>query len=241
VREHGPVGVVLKAVKGWVGCLHGNQEGIAPGVRAKGRIQTSFEITMLANLLFLAIGVASVTPAFETLAATSSVASAIPNASSIIGLTVAGYQGWFATPGDDDNNGWIHWGQLKAGTGIQEDYWPEMKEFTAPEKHVAPGYMNKDGSQAELFSSDNAATVLRHFQWMEAYGIDGVAVQRFGVEMTAVRRNRILNYTVAAAKKTNRVMYVEYDLSGMKEADIVAELTKDWAKLVGEGITSNPR
>ena len=50
--------------------------------------------------------------------------AAPPNASSIFGLTVAGYQGWFATPNDDDNNGWVHWGPLKDGTGIMEDFWP---------------------------------------------------------------------------------------------------------------------
>ena len=69
---------------------------------------------------------------------------------------------------------WVHWGPLRNGTGIQEDFWPDMAEFTAAEKHVAPGYTNVDGSPAHLFSSDNRATVLRHFQWMEAYGIDGV-------------------------------------------------------------------
>ena len=29
-----------------------------------------------------------------------------PNRSSLLGLTVAGYQGWFGTPNDDDNNGY---------------------------------------------------------------------------------------------------------------------------------------
>jgi hypothetical protein len=159
----------------------------------------------------------------------------------MLGLTLAGYQGWFATPNDDDSNGWIHWGPLKDGTGIQEDFWPDMKEFTAPERHVAPGYTNKDGTPAELFSSDNNATVLRHFQWMEAYGIDGVAVQRFGVEVGAMRHKRILGYIKSAAAQTGRVFYVEYDLSGMHEADIVSTLTKDWAMLVQEGITNSPR
>lgn len=35
-------------------------------------------------------------------------------------------QGWFATPDDDDDNGWVHWGNLAHGTGIEEDFWPEM-------------------------------------------------------------------------------------------------------------------
>jgi hypothetical protein len=130
---------------------------------------------------------------------------------------------------------------LKAGTGIEEDFWPELTEFTDSEKHVAPGYTNKDGSPAQLFSSDNANTVMRHFQWMEAYGIDGVAIQRFTVEMNAARHNHVLDYSVAAAEKTNRVLYVEYDMSGMKEADLVPALTKDWEILTQKGITSHPR
>ena len=67
--------------------------------------------------------------------------------------------------------------------GIQEDYWPEMREFSAAERHDAPGYLNADGSTAQLFSSDSAAAVLRHFQWMQAYGIDGAAVQRFATSI----------------------------------------------------------
>ena len=160
---------------------------------------------------------------------------------SMIGLTLLGYQGWFATPGDDDNNGWVHWGKLANGTGIMEDYWPQMDEFSAAEKHIAPGYVHLDGSQAYVFSSDNAATVTRHFQWMEAYGIDGVAVQRFGVEVGAVRHKRVLNYSLAAAVQTGRVLYVEYDLSGMKETDIVETLRSDWAALVADGVTTHPR
>lgn len=121
-----------------------------------------------------------------------------------------------------------------------------MAEFTAAERHDAPGYTNKDGTPAELFSSDNTETVLRHFQWMEAYGIDGVTVQRFAVELktphSALRMNRRVNHTLAAAEKTGRVMYIEYDLTSMKEADIVATLTKDWAMLTESyGVTKSPR
>lgn len=106
---------------------------------------------------------------------------------------------------------------------------------------MAPGYFHPNGTQAALFSSDSRATVARHFQWMEAYGIDGVAIQRFGVEVGAARHKRVLNYSLAAAAVTARVLFVEYDLSGMHEADIVPTLTKDWAALVAEGVTSNPR
>lgn len=166
-------------------------------------------------------------------------------ADSMLGLVVAGYQGWFRTPDDDDNVGWVHWTKIRGRLDpslISEDYWPEMREFSAAEQHPAPGFTHPDGTQATLFSSDNAQTVLRHFQWMQQYGIDGVAAQRFGVELQDRSRLRVLSHTMNAAQQTGRVVFVEYDLSGMQEADIVPQLTQDWQMLVGKlQITSNPR
>jgi hypothetical protein len=37
-------------------------------------------------------------------------------------------------------------------------------ELTKDERFAAPGFTHPDGSPAELFSSDNAATVQRHFE-----------------------------------------------------------------------------
>jgi hypothetical protein len=154
--------------------------------------------------------------------------------STMVGKVLAGYQGWFRTPDDDDRRGWIHWtkrtGSLDPSL-ISEDYWPEMSEFTAPEQHAAPGFTNPDGSQANLFSSDNYQTVLRHFQWMQAWEIDGVGVQRFLSESSEQSRLRVLNYTLSAAVATGRIVFVEYDLSGMSESDVVSGLQRDWQLL----------
>ena len=116
-------------------------------------------------------------PAWASLARVDYDAPPVPNASSLVGLTVCGYQQWFRAPNDTaTNEGWTHWGNgvgaLHNGTGIEEDYWPDLSEFGDDEKFAAPGYKFADGSQAYLFSSINARTTLRHFQWMEAYGID---------------------------------------------------------------------
>jgi hypothetical protein len=54
-------------------------------------------------------------------------------------------------------------------TLISEDYWPDMSELAASERHPAPGFTLSDGSPATLYSADHAATVLRHFQWMQAW------------------------------------------------------------------------
>ena len=172
-------------------------------------------LPVLALLAPLAWAAAS-PPAWASLARVDYDAPPVPNASSLVGLTVCGYQQWFRAPNDTaTNEGWTHWGNgvgaLHNGTGIEEDYWPDLSEFGDDEKFAAPGYKFADGSQAYLFSSINARTTLRHFQWMEAYGIDGVALQSFG---PLGLDHEILNHTLAAAAATNRVAYVEYDLSG---------------------------
>jgi len=115
-----------------------------------------------------------------------------------------------------------------------------MNEFSAAEQHVAPGFTYPNGTQATLFSSDNAQTVLRHFQWMQAWAIDGVGVQRFGTELNDKSRLRVLTYTLDAAVKTGRALFVEYDMTGMQESSIVNDLTEDWKNLVDNlKITSN--
>ena len=159
------------------------------------------------------------------------------DASSMLGKMVVGYQGWFRTPNDDDDFNWAHWtrswGNMAAGL-ISEDFWPQMDEFTAAERHAATGYTYPDGSQAELFSSDNARTVLRHFQWMEAYGIDGAGVQRFtnGLNSPSADGYRVLSHVRSAANQTGRTYFVEYDMTGTPENQLVSNIANDWHTLV---------
>ena len=51
--------------------------------------------------------------------------------------------------------------------------WPDVSEYGPQERFIAPGFTYSNGAPAELFSSDNPATVQRHFEWMRDYGIDG--------------------------------------------------------------------
>jgi len=97
---------------------------------------------------------------------------------SLNGKVICGYQGWFRAPGDPSGRGWDHYA-LDNFTDLTVEMWPDMLEYTDKEKYPVTGWKYADSSQAYLFSSANKRTVLRHFQWMEAYGIDGVAVQRF--------------------------------------------------------------
>jgi hypothetical protein len=123
---------------------------------------------------------------------------------SLTGKVICGYQGWFRAAGDPAGSGWGHY--------VHEDFsdltvemWPDMLEHTEAEKYPVPGWKHADSSQAYLFSSANKRTVLRHFQWMEAYGIDGVAVQRFisGGNLDLPRESlRIPRYASEAASRT---------------------------------------
>src|ERR1700761_8356262 len=98
------------------------------------------------------------------------------DASTLRGKVMCGYQGWFRCPGDASKLGWIHYarGGKLTPTALTFEMWPDMRELGKDDRFPAPGFTLPDGSPAELFSSDNAATVERHFEWMRDYGIDGV-------------------------------------------------------------------
>ena len=150
---------------------------------------------------------------------------------------LCGYQGWFRCPGDPADEGWRHWGRnpkkLTPRT-LTVEMWPDMAEYTAEEKYPAPGFTHPDGSQAHLFSSAHPLTVKRHFQWMEQYGIDGVFVQRFLVNLGNPTFDRVLGHVRASAAETGRVYAVCYDLTGVPKERIHDLLVMDWKRLVDE-------
>ena len=89
------------------------------------------------------------------------------------GKVMAGYQGWFRCPGDAAGKGWVHWsreGKRIAPETLTFEMWPEMSEYG--ERFAAPGFTYPDGKQAELFSSDRAATVLKHFEWLQHFVVE---------------------------------------------------------------------
>jgi len=153
------------------------------------------------------------------------------------GKVMCGYQGWFGAPGDGSpKSGWRHWtkhpGPL-ADDNAKIDLWPDVSELT-PTERFTTGFKLPDGSPAEVFSSYKKPTVLRHFQWMQDYGIDGVFVQRFA---NSVRTARNLDYcnTVLAncregANLHGRAYAVMYDLSGLP-AGHIEDVMNDWRAL----------
>lgn len=150
-------------------------------------------------------------------------------------LVMAGYQGWFAAEGDDSDRGWYHYkSHCGFGPGCSTiDFWPDMSEYD--KKYVAP-FKHADGSDAYLYSPYDEESVDLHFQWMKEYGIDGVFMQRFVVEIKESNPqgkrhfNKVLENALKAAKKHGRAIAVMYDLSGSSPED-VAYVAQDWAEL----------
>ena len=184
--------------------------------------------------------------ALKPLNSTSSV-----DTTSVRGKVMCGYQGWFRCPGDAAAMGWVHWsrdGRRIAPELLSFELWPDMTEYSPAERYPAPGFSYPDGRQAELFSSDCAATVLRHFAWMRDYGIDGAWLQHFLVDLPGGRqpnrypsRLRVLNHVRAAAQKTGRVWALSYDIADMPPEQIFDVLTADWKKMVDDHVIDDPR
>jgi hypothetical protein len=161
------------------------------------------------------------------------------------GKVLCGYQGWFRCPGDASGQGWRHWsrdGSKITSESLTVEMWPDMTELTSDERYPVPGFTNPDGTPASLFSSDNARTVGRHFEWMADHDIDGVLVQRFLVNVGDPSFDRVLGFARDAANRTGRVFAVCYDMTGTPEDRIDETLSSDWKKLVDASrLTDDPR
>jgi hypothetical protein len=142
----------------------------------------------------------------------------------VVGKVTVGYQGWFACKGDGSPfNGWWHQSPSSSGQSIKS--WPDMREYT---KTYATQYANLgDGQPATLFSDFDQSTVDVQFLWMQQYGIDCAALQRFnptggeGPVRDSVTR-RVRN----AAEKYSVKFYIMYDVTGWSSAQ--TQLKTDW-------------
>jgi hypothetical protein len=134
---------------------------------------------------------------------------------------MCGYQGWFGAPNDGSpERGWRHWtkngGPLEDGNA-KVDLWPDVSELDESQRFLT-GFKTEGGSPAKVFSSFQRPTVLKHFQWMQDYGIDGVFVQRFANGLknpTSLEHcNTVLANCRDGANIRGRTYAVMYDLSG---------------------------
>ncbi len=158
------------------------------------------------------------------------------DATTLDGKIMCGYQGWFRCPDDGTNSAWQHWSRRPEITphSLTFQMWPDLSEFTPSEKYAVPGMTYPGGSPAYLYSSVHQKTIQRHFQWMQQYGIDGVFVQRFLVNLRQPSFDTILKHVRTSAEDTGRTFAVCYDLSGYPAQRIVGRLTDDWKQLCDE-------
>ncbi len=157
---------------------------------------------------------------------------------------LCGYQGWFRCPGDGTNEGWLHWSRRRNVTAdsLTVEMWPDLSEFGEREKYVVPEFTTPDNQPACLFSSADASTVDRHFQWMQQYGIDGVFLQRFLVNLEKPSFDTVLSHVRTAAQKSGRTYAICYDLSGTPKERLYDSLVNDWKRLVDdEHVTRDDR
>jgi hypothetical protein len=152
------------------------------------------------------------------------------------GKIVCGYQGWFTTPTDGAERGWTHYsrkGRFEPGH-CSIDLWPDVRDLDEDERFDTP-FRHANGSVAQVFSSHNTGTVVRHFEWMREFNIDGAFVQRFAVETRDPRALRHCNQVLAScregANRHGRTYAVMYDLSGL-QAGGIQHVIDDWKLLV---------
>ncbi|HYZ83646.1 MAG TPA: glycoside hydrolase family 71/99-like protein [Bryobacteraceae bacterium] len=155
---------------------------------------------------------------------------------------LVGYQGWFTCP-QDGTGRWTHWSRgVPTPETLTIDLYPDLREFEPDELCEIPG-MTIGERPAYLFSSRNAKSVRRHFQWMKEYGLDGVLVQRFVGEIRGKRAGGevVLKNIMAAAEEFGRTFAIEYDISGGNPETFAQILKEDWAYLVDEvKVTAHP-
>jgi hypothetical protein len=177
--------------------------------------------------------------------------AAVIDATTLRGKVLCGYQGWFRCPGDTAGQGWIHWSRESeriAPETLTFEMWPDMTDYPTDERFAAPGFSSAEGAPCYLYSADQAGTVLRHFQWMRQYGIDGVWLQHFLVDLPGgpledryPSRRRVLDHVRAAASQTGRVWAIAFDVAGISTDKMFDVLTNEWRKLVSDGVTQDER
>lgn len=167
--------------------------------------------------------------------------------STLTGKVMCGYQGWFGAPGDGrSETNWRHWtkhgGDFTDGNA-KVDLWPDVSEL-APDQRFPTDFKLPDGRPADVFSSFEKATVLKHFQWMHDYGIDGAFVQRFATGLfnspSLEQCNTVLANCREGANRYGRAYAVMYDLSGL-DAGQIDRVMDDWRTLRQKmAITDDP-
>ncbi len=158
------------------------------------------------------------------------------------GKVMVGYQGWFRTPNDPYDEGWIHWGDMNQGR-FTTDMWPDNSAYDAEDLDKAADVKTLSGKPGYLFSPGWPEVVRTQFGWMRDHRIDGAFVQRFVGGLYAVNGHPewVLGNVRAAANQQGRIWAVEYDVSGCPDDKLLEMLKKDWTWMVDEfGLKKDP-
>jgi hypothetical protein len=163
-------------------------------------------------------------------------AALTPAPGDVVGKVTVGYQGWFSAAGDASPvNAWGH---------QNLEMWPDTREYTNTyagdpfnQGGVGQAPFNGNlgnGQPAKMFSSYDQSTVNVHFRWMQEYGIDCAALQRFANEVTPgstikAQRDGMANKVMSAAQTYGRKFYIMYDASGWGN---LAALQADWTNTI---------
>ncbi len=154
----------------------------------------------------------------------------------INGKVVFGYQGWFSCPdGAGFGSNWTHWSSgAPTGTNMQIDFYPDVTEF--PTAQLCRTDMTIGGKPAYLYSPQTAAIVDRHFQWMQTYGLDGVLLQRFLIDIPGKKTtgDTVLKNVMNGANNHGRGFAIEYDISSVPADKILSQIQTDWMYLVDQ-------
>ena len=158
---------------------------------------------------------------------------------------MVGYQGWHATASDGAGIQWTHWsnngGDVPGPATVHVDAFPALDEYD-PAVLAPVNFSYANGTAARLFSSQFLATTMLHFKWMADFHIHGAFVQRFvqGLDSGAVfaARTRVAQHARLAAEAHGRVFALEYDVSGVADADLLPALQRDWPQV--RNLTASP-
>ena len=165
--------------------------------------------------------------------------------STLDGKVLLGYQGWFDCPNDGSpTQTWSSWARsgVPSPETLTIDLFPDVSELDADELCALPGF-TIGGKQAYVFSAWHRKTMVRHFRWMQDYGLDGVLVQRFVGRIRGKRESGEvqLKNVMAGAQEYGRTFAIEYDISGGDPATFAQTLKDDWMYLVDElKLTAHP-
>ncbi len=150
----------------------------------------------------------------------SFIAYSQPADRSVVGKIFCGYQGWFNCKGDGSpRDSWVHWGGDPPSPGnLTFEVYPDVTDYAASSLFQSGFSALADGQPAKLFSSYTENVIDVHCSWMQEYGIDGVALQRFlGPVLTSssIRENRdsVSVRLKRASEKYGRLYYLMYDMS----------------------------